>query len=168
MEKICVVAANCSINAVCLMIKWMWVFLFPHQQVSGDGKVKGNNMPGNNAPHGNVAQQCSVCARVCTVSSLSSTTVAQEENRPAWLSVRADAYSLLWLFLPGGGAAGFTLPEFWTCAVNGKCSGNGCDTGLCRFTSWFRFLWHTQALRGSGKKDWYHLPSSFPHELPHV
>lgn len=48
-----------------------FVFLFPHQQVSGDGKVKGNNMPGNNAPHGNVAQQCSVCARVSTVTSLS-------------------------------------------------------------------------------------------------
>lgn len=38
-----------------------------HQQVSGETKAKGNNMPGNNTSHGN--QQCSVCARVCTVSS---------------------------------------------------------------------------------------------------
>ncbi|XP_041657983.1 glycine receptor, alpha 4b [Cheilinus undulatus] len=30
-------------------------------QASGDSKAKGNNMSGNNAPHGN--QRCSVCAR---------------------------------------------------------------------------------------------------------
>ncbi|XP_047463131.1 glycine receptor, alpha 4b isoform X1 [Mugil cephalus] len=32
-------------------------------QGSGDTKVKGNNMSGNNAPHGNAVQQCSACAR---------------------------------------------------------------------------------------------------------
>eukprot|EP00064_Thunnus_orientalis_P001449 superscaffoldBa00000099_g1452 len=32
-------------------------------QGSGESKVKGSNMSGNNAPHGNVAQQCSACAR---------------------------------------------------------------------------------------------------------
>ncbi|XP_028276987.1 glycine receptor subunit alpha-2-like isoform X2 [Parambassis ranga] len=30
---------------------------------SSDSKVKGNNMSGNNAAHGNAAQQCSACAR---------------------------------------------------------------------------------------------------------
>ncbi|XP_019219505.1 glycine receptor, alpha 4b isoform X2 [Oreochromis niloticus] len=30
---------------------------------TGDSKVKGNNMSGNNAPHGNASQQCSACAR---------------------------------------------------------------------------------------------------------
>ncbi|KAI3373531.1 hypothetical protein L3Q82_022126, partial [Scortum barcoo] len=35
----------------------------PHQQASSDSKVKGNNTSGNNAPQGNAAQQCSVCAR---------------------------------------------------------------------------------------------------------
>eukprot|EP00066_Takifugu_rubripes_P006448 XP_003971248.1 PREDICTED: glycine receptor subunit alpha-4-like [Takifugu rubripes] len=33
------------------------------QQGSGDGKVKGNNVPSNSASQGNIAQQCSVCAR---------------------------------------------------------------------------------------------------------
>ncbi|XP_031713146.1 glycine receptor subunit alpha-4-like [Anarrhichthys ocellatus] len=32
-------------------------------QGSGDSKVKGKNMSGNNAPHGNTAQQCTACAR---------------------------------------------------------------------------------------------------------
>ncbi|XP_034462976.1 glycine receptor, alpha 4b [Hippoglossus hippoglossus] len=32
-------------------------------QGSGDSKAKGNNTSGNSAPHGNVAQQCSVCSR---------------------------------------------------------------------------------------------------------
>ncbi|XP_063341137.1 glycine receptor subunit alpha-2-like [Pelmatolapia mariae] len=30
---------------------------------TGDSKVKGNNMSGNNDPHGNASQQCSACAR---------------------------------------------------------------------------------------------------------
>ncbi|KAF1378780.1 hypothetical protein PFLUV_G00194050 [Perca fluviatilis] len=32
-------------------------------QGSSDSKVKGKNMSGNNAPHGNVALQCTACAR---------------------------------------------------------------------------------------------------------
>lgn len=35
--------------------------LFLHQRESGDSKVSGNN-----APHGNTTQKCSVCARVRT------------------------------------------------------------------------------------------------------
>lgn len=43
--------------------------------------MKGNNTSGNNAPHGNAAQQCSVCARVCSVALLSSQSVARGGSR---------------------------------------------------------------------------------------
>lgn len=58
------------------------------------------------------------------------------------------------LLLPGGraGASGSTAPKSRTLAVR-KCGGNGCNPCVCRSSTWFRLLRHTQALRGAGEKD---------------
>lgn len=144
-------------------------FPHTHPQGTGDSKVKGNNMSGNNAPHGNASQQCSACARVCsTVALLTSQLLApKKEKTNKQFSLVICSESVLCLCLPGGGAgtAGFSAPEYWTCTV---LSGNGCNTHFCWSTSWFGFLWDTEAFCGSGQKDWYHLPSCFSHELPDV
>lgn len=132
-----------------------------HQQVSGETKAKGNNMPGNNASHGN--QQCSVCARVCAVSSAVIKTCVIVSGT-GYLSVCSD------FFVSGGGAgaAGFAFPKLWTFPDNRNCSRDGCNAGVCRFASWFGFLRHTPAIRGPGQKNRHHLSSRFPHELPRV
>lgn len=152
------VAANCSVDAGCMMIRWMCCdSIFSRQAVTV--KWKETILPMGTWPSSAVSVPGYV------LSLLLSFTVAREETRPVEvLTLCCD------FFLPGGGAgtAGFTLPEFWTFAVNRKCSGNGCNTDLCRFTSWFGLLRHPPALCGQGKKDWYHLPSCFPHELPYV
>lgn len=70
--------ANCLIDAICLMNKCS--YFFSHQQGSGESKVKGSNMSGNNAPQGNVVQQCSACARVCAAAWFSYTPTNQKEK----------------------------------------------------------------------------------------
>ena len=161
------IIANCSICEICLMIICMSCF-FPHQQGTGDSKAKGNNTSGNSAPHGNVAQQCSACSRVCTVALFH---LDSSSERKQTILKKEQMVILCCVFsLPGGGAgtAGSTLPEFRHRTVGRKCTGNGRHAGVCWSTSWFRFLWNPQALCGSSEKDRHHLPSRFPHELPHV
>lgn len=62
----------------CSLIHFMCCVL-PHQRESGDSKAKGNNMSGNNAPHGNTAQKCSACARVSTDALNTNQSLAQTE-----------------------------------------------------------------------------------------
>lgn len=93
----------------------------------------------------------------------------QEDANSNWVSLSAD-FLVLCFCWPGGGTgtAGLPPPKLWPCTLNRKRPRNGCNTRLCRPASRFGLLRNTEALRGTGKTDWHHFPSSFSHELPGV
>lgn len=83
------------------MVKLMCWLLPPHPQGTGDSKVKGNNMSGNNGPHGNAAQQCTACARVCTAALFTRQPAGSRERKAAevgdlwwFVVIGSDAVSL--------------------------------------------------------------------------